>query len=359
MRDVLFAVGGEGSSIFVVDPLGGKLIARPGPVPLAKISPVLSSDSSILFFVGADQLGAAIYALDAANFRLRRWLEIDSPAARRMLDGFWLRGSALGVVPGQKYLYVGAYASDPTQPLPPDAARIAIVDTATHHVVGTIGPLSVKEGGIAALVPGPVAPRGALLAIGTRLRTDAPSLDTLFVIDPETHQAIDSALVTPPVPRAGGTLIGVIASPDGRHVYLQHRDNVLYGFDLITRQITGPAPLPGGLADFAIAPDGSRVYVVYGGAPFIFIPPSDSIEVLDATNLAVLPPISLLNQAALGDSFPLVHTVAVSPDGQWLYLGDGAARLPLRVLVMDRTTGKVVRVIRLGDTGTVSLVVRH
>ena len=357
LHDVLFAVGGEGSSIFVVDPLAGKLIAHPGPLPIAKIAPVLSGDSSTVFFVGADQRGAAIYALDAGSLRLKKWLDIDSPAARRMLDGIWLRGSELGTVPGDKYLYTVAYNSDPTQTLPPDASRIAVLDTGTRHVVGTIAPLSVKERGFAALPPGPVAPHGALLAIGTRLRTDGPSLDTLFVIDPATHDVIDSALVTPPVARPGGTLVGIIASPDGRHVYLQHRDGILYGYDLLTRQVIGPAPLPGRPSNIAITPDGSRLYAVYGGAPMIFIPAADSIEVLDATSLAVLPPISLLDQAAIGGAPPLVHSVVVSPDGQWLYLADGAARQPLRVLVMDRASGKIVRVIPLGDTGGVELLV--
>lgn len=356
-QNMLFAIGGEGSSIFVVDPLVGKLIARPGPLPIAKISPVLSGDSSTVFFVGADQRGAAIYALVATSLRLTKWLDIDSPASRHMLDGIWLRGSELGSVPGDKYLYTVAYISDPTQTLPSDAGRIAVLDTGTRHVVGTVGPLNVRERGIAALPPGPAAPHGALLAIGTRLRTDGPSLDTLFVIDPVTRDVIDSALVTPPVARPGGTLVGIIASPDGRHVYLQHRDGILYGYDLLTRQIIGPAPLPGQPSNIAIAPDGSRLYAVYGGAPMIFIPAADSIEVLDAMSLSVLPPISLLDQAAIGGEPPLVHSVVVSPDGQWLYLADGAARQPLRVLTVDLASGKIVRVIPLGDSGGVELLV--
>jgi hypothetical protein len=76
----LFAIGGEGTSIFVVDPATGRVVARPGPVPFFETSPLLFADGSMLFFVDADQTGTAIFALDASRLRLQRCLDIDSPA---------------------------------------------------------------------------------------------------------------------------------------------------------------------------------------------------------------------------------------------------------------------------------------
>lgn len=360
-REAVFAVGGEGSSIFVIDPAAGRVLARPGPLPWFKESPVISPDSSGLYFLSFDQNGAAIYAMDANTFRLQRWLAIDSPAARHTLDGLWLHGTIMGVSPAGGLLYIHAYSIDPAKNPPLDDGRLALIDMTTRRVASTIGPFDELHG-TDVLPPGPVAPKGAILVVGSRLREQVPSLSWLFVIDPESRSVIDSVAVTPPNPGRGGTLSGVLASPDGRRVYLRGSNGTLYGYDLVARQVIGTAKLWGGGSSLAISPDGEHLYSVDGGMPELFIPSSDSVQVFDAADLTALPSIFLGGQAALNDTIPLVHNVTVSGDGKWLYLAAGGSHItgiPLRLLVMDRETGVITRVIPMGETGRVGLVVVH
>lgn len=355
-RELLFAVGGEGNSIFVIDPVAGEVIARPGPLPLDKGQPVLSPDSATLFFVADDQSGAGIYALDTRTLRAPLWLDLGTPSARPVHDGVWFSGGLMAMVPSEPALYLTAYSA-PAQSDPPlDDGRIALVDTGTQRVTTTIGPLDDITGS-AFLPPGAVAPDGALLVVGSRLRSQRPSLSWLFVIDPATHAIIDSAAVNAPNPAGGATLRGVVASPDGRHVYLAGADATLYGYDLVEHRIVGSAPLDGG--SLTISPDGQRLYAVNPGMPVIFIPPSDSVQVFDATTITPLPSINLAGNPAFG-SGPQVMSIRVSRDGKWLYLASGGPHLsgqPLRVVVMDRATDSVVHVIQLGDYGNVALVV--
>ncbi len=46
----LLYIFGSGSSLFVIDPASGSIVARPGPVPDGKRSPIFSPDSSTMYF---------------------------------------------------------------------------------------------------------------------------------------------------------------------------------------------------------------------------------------------------------------------------------------------------------------------
>lgn len=362
-REVALAVGGEGNTIFVVDPAADRVLARPGPLPWAKMLPVISPDSSTLYFLAADQSGSAIYTLDVNSFGLTRWLDINSPPAVRVLDGLWLHGSLMGITPNGKELYIHAYSVDPYRGDPPlDDGRMAFIDIATRHVVASTGPLEDLRG-TDLLPPGPVAPDGAILILGERLRDQAPSLTWLFVINPATRSIVDSAVVTPPNPGRGGTLSGVLASSDGQHVYLKGRDGTFYGYDLVERRVFATAHLTSGSARISISPDGDRIYAVDPGAPGIFVPSSLAIQVFDATNLTELAPINLDGQEVLNGKAPLVNNLVVSPDGEQLFLAAGAPKLfstqQSQLLVMDLSSGVITKAIPLGDWGYMGLSVVH
>lgn len=361
-REVIFGIGGDESTIFVIDPAAGRVLARPGPLPWFKMLPVLSPDSSTLYFLASDQTGSAIYTLDVNSLGLHRWLDVNSPPAEHSLDGVWLHGSVMGITPDGEELYIHAYSTDPyRESAPLDDGRIAFIDIATRRVIGTVGPFE-ELSGTDVLPPGPLSPNGAILVVGSRKREQAPSLSWLFVIDPKSRSVVDSAAVTPPNPGPGGTLSGVLAAPDGRRIYLRDIHGTLYGYDLVEHQVFGRAKLWGGGSALAISRDGERLYSVDGGRPAIFIPASDSVQVFDAADLSALPSVFLGGQAALNDRIPLVHDVAVSGDGKWLYLAEGGSRvtgIPLRLLVMDRKTGVISRAILMGDTGIVDLIVMH
>ena len=75
--DVVYVVG-ESASLFVVDPRAGRVLAEPSAPPELKLTPVLSNDSSTLFFTMYDST-SAIYSLTAPGFALQRLLDLTPP----------------------------------------------------------------------------------------------------------------------------------------------------------------------------------------------------------------------------------------------------------------------------------------
>jgi hypothetical protein len=366
-RDVIYAFG-ESHSMFVLDPNSGRILAQPGPLPAEKYSPVLSSDSSTLFFAARDATGAAIYALDAHSFTVQRWLELKHPP-NVPNDSLWITGGQLAVAPGGGDLYAGdGIVGNTSNHRPSYIQRVAIIDTASRTVEGSLGPLYSRV--LTALPAGPVAPRGALIAMIYSPYVRG-ILSWLVVIDPLTRTVIDSIAVPMPAGEIAGEPHDIVPAPDGRRVYLIGFQGI-YGYDLVARQLFRRVDVASFDTHLAVSPDGSRVYLINNGTSTPGVvgrsafpaPPAapvpTTIRVFDAS-LVEQAPISLATPGNLRVPVLILHDIAVSRDNASLYLQAGNRKFfaegMLRVLVVNLSTGKIAHVIPLGVWSRGMLVV--
>lgn len=178
--DVIFAVGGESNRVVVVNAGTGAVIERPGPIPNNAYSPVLSADSSTLYFSGSDSATSAIYALSTTTLTLRRVIDLAFINLPIRPDSLLFVGDELAIAPGDPTLYDGSAIS---LELPQQAGLnrlIAAIDPASGMVSWTIGPVATYS--VAGLPVGPAAGSGTLIAVGP------PVLDgtfaRIFIIGP-------------------------------------------------------------------------------------------------------------------------------------------------------------------------------
>jgi DNA-binding beta-propeller fold protein YncE len=366
--DLLY-VFGSGSSLFVIDPSSGSVIARPGPVPDGKRSPVFSADSSTVYFEAGDSSGSAIYALNTRTLRVLPWLPLRD-IRHVPNDSLWIGGGELAVGPSGGTLYDGlALVIDSLRRSPSMLQRVALIDTTSRAVTGSIGPIYSSE--LVTLPAGDFASHGALLAL---ISARPPStLGWLDVIDPVSHTAIDSIRIPMPVEGAVEGAIHIVPSPDGRRVYLTGFHG-MYAFDLISRQIVGRVDFSSYDARLAVSPRGDRVYLISnpldipseivgsGGHPNPqpLPPPTSTVVRVFDPNLVEQSPISFAD-VFTGQSKLRLRYAAVSRDGKWLYasgsmttsLADGF----LRVIIIDLSRGAIVHSIPLGVGGQGSVFV--
>jgi hypothetical protein len=369
--DVLY-VFGSGSTLFVVDPGTGSVVARPGPVPDGKRSPVFSPDSSTLYFEAGDASGSAIYALNTRTLGVQPWLQLRD--IRQVPNhSLWIGGGELAVAPSGGNLYDGqALLIDSSSHSTALSQRVVAIDTASRTVGVSIGPIYSSD--FVTLSAGPVAPHGALLALVSG-RSPASTLGWIVVIDPATNSVVDSIALPRPNPSTFDAALHVVASPDGRHVYVTGFSG-MYGYDLVTGQLVAALSFESYDARIAVSPNGSKVYLISNplGVPIEIVggnghphpqplPPvaSTVIRVFDA-NLVEQPAISFANVFS-GRTKLRLRDAVVSRDGQSLYAtgsntssyADGS----LRVLIIKLSTGTIVHDISLGISGGGRLFVGH
>jgi DNA-binding beta-propeller fold protein YncE len=364
LGEAVLVFGGEGSRLSVVDGTTGRIAATPGPVARSKRANALAPDGSTAYVTLLGETHGnelAALSLPAGRFRWRLALTDPGNEAATLVDGLELYGSALATTPDGARLVISHALRPADRARVLDSARVALLDLTTRHVLATVGPLSVNPDGLATLPAGPAAPRGAVLAIGARKRGVSPSLDWLFVLDPETLAATDSAALTPAAADAGGTLRRLVVAPDRRRVYLLARDGELIAYDLVDRAVVGRSHAPPG-AWLAVAPDGQRVYASDPGS-FIDSPGSGKLFVFDGT-LAPLGAIDLGTAAAVNGFPPATHGLAVSRDGARLYVASGTASVgplygpqPQRLLVVDVAQRTILHATALGDYGPAGVYV--
>lgn len=353
--DVIFAIGGENHEVVVVNPGTGTVIERPGPVPNNAYSPVLSSDSSTLYFSGSDSTVNAIYALSTASLSLRRVIDlayIDTPIRP---DSLLFIGDELAIAPGDPTLYDGSAIS---LELPQQAGLnrlIAAIDPAGGVVSWTIGPVPTYS--VAGLPVGPAAGSGTLIAVGP------PVIDgtfaRIFIIGPGSSFPNQTMALPGSVPSDFAQPVTITPSGNGRLVYLSSASGAVFAYDLVSQAIVGSLHIGAFAKHMAISPDGSRLYAVGGGDPSAD-PSLRSIRVFDAT-LVEQPSISLEGQAALHDSVPPLEGLAVSRDGKSIYVAAGTSstigRAKDEIIVMTLATGAITHVVRLNQWGYLTLVV--
>jgi DNA-binding beta-propeller fold protein YncE len=366
--EVVAVIGGEKPSIAVVDAAAGSVAARPGPMQPFKDAAALAPDTQTLRVVAVGRGGRELVAIDARTLRISSRLALNSPVASHQLDSLYIGGTALAFSPDGTRLFVGnAYRVNPSANPPPDGEAVAVLDANATHVLGTVGPIQVVEGaGLAQLPPGAARAAGGVLAIGTRLRSASgqPTQSQLFVIDPGTLAVVDSAVFRPPgagATSAPDTLTQVVPAPDGRSVYVVGRSGLLYHYDLVARTVLATTPIPNGAV--AVAPDGQTLYVTDAG-DFFNTPGSGLVEVF-GPNLEPRPPIDLRTVAAAANGqAPSTTGAAVSLDGSRLYVATGTASIgplfpvqPLRLLIIDRASGALLRAVPVDDFGGATLIV--
>ncbi len=335
-RDIIYVLG-ETHNVFVVDPRAGRVLGAPGPVPEELLSPVMSSDSSTLYFTGYDNSSAGIYAVHSATFSVEQFYQLTFPP-RVPTGAVWDFGGALAVAPGRPELYDGA-ALVGTLDLGDTTAsgRVAIFDTASHTLQGS---MIMSVAALAALPAGPVASEGGLVGFTYFGPATAPQW-ALLVIDPATRTITDSLVVSPPAGASHDYPRSLTMSPDGKHAYVIGSEGI-YDFDLVLRQLVGVVRTNAYEPRLAISPDGARVYLIVNVAPDpgANAPPT-TVRVFDA-NLNELPPLSFSGH--FRGPPPILHDILVSRDNRSLYLEAGNRDFfgegPLRVYVYDLSSGE-------------------
>src|SRR5262245_3280084 len=189
----------------------------------------------------------------------------------------------VGTTPGRL-----ALSADGKRAYVPDQGSddVTVVSTCTDSVVQTI---AVGDGPAIAAV----SPDGRRLYVG-----GANGL--ISVIDTQLGAQVSAIVAGAP---ASGSVSGLAVAPDGSRVYALWGDLVV--IDAATETVTGVVYAGNTAMGLAVTPDGSRIYVpdAFGYGAFNFY---GSVTVLDASSLSVT---SVINVWGVPDS------IAISPDG--------------------------------------------
>lgn len=132
---------------------------------------------------------------------------------------------------------------------------------------------------------------------------------------------------------------GVAISPDGRKVYVANKTaGTVSMVNTATNQVIGTTPnLNMPVHSLAVSPDNRRLYIVAGnvGSGIVFV--KDSANLADVDTILISP---------RDETQPNPQGIAISPDGQLLYLSDN--RDGGAVTILDITTKSTVNSVAMG-----------
>lgn len=141
--------------------------------------------------------------------------------------------------------------------------------------------------------------------------------DASVVATPPAAQTYSDAPRVSSTLQIGGPVGGVVASPDGRAVYVAAITvNEIYVVDVASLTVSSRISLPKRPRSLAVTPDGSRIFVVlFGddGDPVTGKPKGESVMWVDVVTRHPSPPMSLGSD---------VYGVTVAPDGSRIYCAD-------------------------------------
>lgn len=327
-------IGGvEGPALPVVSPDEGSVITRLGPLPRVKNPWGVSSDTAELFFVASDSV-LELVGIDLRRLKVSTREPVTAIERRSSIGLVRVGGNAVAITPDGHILLGGGMGVDAS------LEGIVVLDRETHSPIAFLGPLRVIPWGLVPLPPGSAAPAGAILAVGTRDRSQP---NYVFMIDPETLALRDSFTLSK------GALRQALPAPDAQHVFVMTSDSI-FKYDLVGHEVAARTARLGS-GHLAISPDGSRLYLPDRGDGRDFLG-SGLLYVYDA-NLQELSPVD--TRAASGGR-PEMQAAAVSADGHYVYISAGTgSRGPLfgpqsgQLLVVDAFAGQVLKVIPLDD----------
>ena len=362
--DLVLVVGGEGSSVALVDGAQERVVSWVLSVPRFKGDGAVAPDASSALFVAGDGTGGWVFAVHARSLVSNRQARIDGPGAPHAIDSVYVDADALTFSPdGTRLFAAEAFPKNPWTALPPpDGEFVAVLNPEVTTVLARIGPLQVRDTfGLATLPAGPAAQNGAILAVGSRLRQGpgaGNTVDHLWVIDPTTYTITDSLQPEPDPPAGRDVLLTqVVASPDGQHAYVVSDAGVIYDCDLVAHTVVASAPARG-TGQLAIAPDGRALYLTDHG-DYFDTPGSGEIFVY-GSDLSPRPTIDL--RPAFGGGVPVTTGVAASPSDNLLSVATGTGSLgptygtqPLQLLIIDLTGRVPIRKVPLHEFGTATL----
>jgi len=364
--DLVLVVGGEDSSVAVVDGARAQIIARVSPVPRFKGAAAVMPDGHGALFTAGDGTGDWVFNAEARSLNSVQRARIDAPGVPYPIDSTYVDAYALAFSPdGAQLFAAGAFPKNPWAALPPPNGEfLAVLDPQATSVLARIGPLQARETfGLATLTPGPAASRGAILAVGSRYRENSGAgntIDQLWIIDPSSY-AITDSLQPEPDPPAGRDILltQVLASPDGQHAYVVGDNGSIYECDLVTHTVVASAPVRG-TGQLTIAPDGSTLYLTDHG-DYFDTPGSGEIFVY-GSDLSQRSPIDL--RPAFGGAVPATQGIVVSPSDTVLYVATGTGSLGpnyepqrLQLLIINLNGHGPIRKVPLDEYGTATLQV--
>jgi YVTN family beta-propeller protein len=168
---------------------------------------------------------------------------------------------------------------------------------------------------------------------GARVYVANLGSDTVSVMDTHTNQVVASVPV-------GHFPADVAASPDGHRAYVTNRgSNSLSVIDTTTNQVIATVPVGLLPARVAVSPNGHRIYVTAsapdGWGGYATYPVAD---VIDATTNQVM---GIINVDPWG-LYSLSGGVAISPDGNWIYVTNPDSNHVSAISVDNRVMTSVV-----------------
>jgi len=342
---------GEAEHMTVVDGETGRIIARPGPLSRFAVVRQVSPDGRTIYVFdpgsGPSQ-PAEVVAVDMGTFRVR-WRE---PWPIRSSDDERPLGPRLA---GTEVLLQNASWRG--------NQGVIALDDSSRQVRAFWGPAAVPLRGLTRLPSRLRGVPGDVVVGGARPGRSGTFTGCLYILDGATLSVRDSIVVVPASSNPFGGIDEVLASPDGRRVYVA-AGRTLVSYDLVERRAVASTGLPTvGTGRLAIAPDGRSLYYTDAGDGRNF-PGSGFVHVFDA-ELKPRPPIDLRSVGPGGRPIQTNHA-AVSSDGKLLYVAAGSAsRGPLygvqygRVLVIDAATGALIKEIATGDWYVQDIIIRR